>query len=29
VGWDLQLRGQVTAPAYDGLTDLSYAEPLR
>jgi uncharacterized protein YlxW (UPF0749 family) len=29
VGWDLQLRAQVTAPAYDGLTDLSYAEPLR
>jgi uncharacterized protein YlxW (UPF0749 family) len=29
VGWDLQLRAQVTAPAYDGLLDLSYAEPLR
>ena len=29
VGWDLQLQAQVTAPAYDGLTDLSYAEPLR
>ena len=29
VGWDLQLQSQVVAPAYDGLTDLSYAEPLR
>jgi len=29
VGWDLQLQAQVTAPAYDGLTDLSYAQPLR
>jgi uncharacterized protein YlxW (UPF0749 family) len=29
VGWNLQLRAQVTAPAYDGLTDLSYAKPLR
>ena len=29
VGWDLQLQSQVTAPAYDGLQDLSYAEPLR
>jgi uncharacterized protein YlxW (UPF0749 family) len=29
VGWDLQLQAQLTAPAYDGLTDLSYAEPLR
>ena len=29
VGWDLQLRARVTAPAYQGLTDLSYAEPLR
>jgi uncharacterized protein YlxW (UPF0749 family) len=29
VGWDLQLRTQVTAPAYDGLLDLSYAEVLR
>jgi uncharacterized protein YlxW (UPF0749 family) len=29
VGWDLQLQSQVTAPAYDGLLDLSYAEPLR
>jgi uncharacterized protein YlxW (UPF0749 family) len=29
VGWDLQLRAQVIAPAYDGLLDLSYAEPLR
>jgi uncharacterized protein YlxW (UPF0749 family) len=29
VGWDLQLRARVTAPAYQGLTDLSYAKPLR
>ena len=29
VGWDLQLQAQVTAPAYEGLTDLSYAQPLR
>jgi uncharacterized protein YlxW (UPF0749 family) len=29
VGWDLQLQSEVTAPAYDGLLDLSYAEPLR
>jgi uncharacterized protein YlxW (UPF0749 family) len=29
VGWDLQPRAQVTAPAYDGLLDLNYAEPLR
>jgi uncharacterized protein YlxW (UPF0749 family) len=29
VGWDLQPRSQVSAPAYDGLLDLSYAEPLR
>jgi uncharacterized protein YlxW (UPF0749 family) len=29
VGWDLQLQALVTAPAYDGLLDLSYAKPLR
>ncbi len=29
VGWDLELEDAVTAPAYDGLLDLSYAEPLR
>jgi uncharacterized protein YlxW (UPF0749 family) len=29
VGWDLQPQSEVTAPAYDGLLDLSYAEPLR
>jgi uncharacterized protein YlxW (UPF0749 family) len=29
VGWDLQPQASVTAPAYDGLLDLSYAEPLR
>jgi uncharacterized protein YlxW (UPF0749 family) len=28
VGWDLQPQEQVTAPAYDGLLDLTYAEPL-
>lgn len=28
VGWDLQLDDLLTAPAYDGLLDLSYAEPL-
>jgi uncharacterized protein YlxW (UPF0749 family) len=29
VGWDLQLEDSITAPAYDGLLDLSYAKPLR
>ena len=29
VGWDLELDNSITAPAYDGLTDLSYATPLR
>ena len=29
VGWDLQLEPTVTAPAYDGLLDLNYAQPLR
>ena len=29
VGWDLQLESLVTAPAYDGLLDLTYATPLR
>jgi uncharacterized protein YlxW (UPF0749 family) len=29
VGWDLEPQASVTAPAYDGLLDLSYAEPLR
>jgi uncharacterized protein YlxW (UPF0749 family) len=28
IGWDLELEDEVTAPAYDGLLDLSYAEPL-
>ena len=28
VGWDLQLEPSITAPAYDGLTDLSFAVPL-
>ena len=29
VGWDLELENSLTAPAYDGLTDLSYATPLQ
>lgn len=28
IGWDLQIEDDLTAPAYDGLLDLSYAEPL-
>jgi uncharacterized protein YlxW (UPF0749 family) len=28
VGWDLQLDDAITAPAYDGLLDLNFAEPL-
>ncbi|WP_051549307.1 DUF881 domain-containing protein [Nocardioides sp. URHA0032] len=28
VGWDLQLEPTVSAPAYDGLLDLSFAVPL-
>ncbi len=28
VGWDLELETEVEAPAYDGLLDLSYAEPV-
>ena len=28
VGWNLQLESYLTAPAYDGLLDLSFAEPL-
>jgi uncharacterized protein YlxW (UPF0749 family) len=28
VGWDLALESSVTAPAYDGLLDLSYATPV-
>jgi uncharacterized protein YlxW (UPF0749 family) len=28
VGWDLRLDSQVTAPAYDGLLALNFAEPL-
>ena len=27
VGWDLELADDLTAPAYDGLLDLSYAQP--
>ncbi|MCW2795609.1 MAG: hypothetical protein JWM79_1106 [Nocardioides sp.] len=29
VGWDLATEALLTAPAYDGLLDLSYAKPLR
>ena len=29
VGWDMRVEERITAPAYDGLLDLSYAEPLR
>jgi len=29
LGWDLALEETITAPAYDGLLDLNYAEPLR
>ena len=28
IGWDMASEEQVEAPAYDGLLDLSYAEPL-
>jgi uncharacterized protein YlxW (UPF0749 family) len=28
VGWDLQQEAQLVAPAYSGLSDLSYAKPL-
>jgi uncharacterized protein YlxW (UPF0749 family) len=28
VGWDLELKDELTAPAYDGLLDLSYATPV-
>jgi uncharacterized protein YlxW (UPF0749 family) len=28
VGWDMQVEELVEAPAYDGLTNLQYAEPL-
>lgn len=28
IGWDLAIEDEITAPAYDGLLDLSYAEPL-
>lgn len=28
IGWDLELADDLTAPAYDGLVDLQYAEPL-
>jgi uncharacterized protein YlxW (UPF0749 family) len=28
VGWDLDIEDELTAPAYDGLLDLSYATPI-
>ena len=28
VGWDLDIADELTAPAYDGLLDLSYATPV-
>jgi len=28
VGWDLDIKDELTAPAYDGLLDLSYATPI-
>ena len=28
VGWDLDMKDELTAPAYDGLLDLSYATPV-
>ncbi len=28
VGWDLDIADEITAPAYDGLLDLSYATPI-
>ena len=28
VGWDLDVEDEITAPAYDGLLDLSYATPV-
>jgi uncharacterized protein YlxW (UPF0749 family) len=28
VGWDLDVKDEVTAPAYDGLLDLGYATPI-
>jgi uncharacterized protein YlxW (UPF0749 family) len=28
VGWDLDIEDDITAPAYDGLLDLSYATPV-
>ncbi len=29
IGWELETDDQVTAPAYDGLLDLTYARPIR
>ena len=28
VGWELDIADELTAPAYDGLLDLSYATPV-
>ncbi len=29
IGWDLEVEDRIDAPAYDGLQDITYAEPLR
>jgi uncharacterized protein YlxW (UPF0749 family) len=29
VGWDLDVEDRIEAPAYDGLQDITYAQPLR
>ncbi|CAB4715148.1 MAG: DUF881 domain-containing protein [Actinobacteria bacterium] len=29
IGWGMEQESEINAPAYDGLLDLSYAEPLR
>ena len=29
VGWELEVEDHVTAPAYEGLLDITYAEPIR
>lgn len=28
IGWDLEIESEITAPAYDGLLDLTYATPI-
>jgi uncharacterized protein YlxW (UPF0749 family) len=29
VGWDVESESLVTAPPYDGLLDIDYAQPIR